>query len=106
MITQGMKEAISSYSGSAHSLPPCSGQSVKSEGGGDEFIAVLPSQTCEKIAEKSQQLIHHIEEDVVSVKSSELRLSASIGIADFPAHSDSIEGLIQCADAAMYRAKS
>ncbi|AFV83975.1 putative bifunctional diguanylate cyclase/phosphodiesterase [Alteromonas mediterranea] len=73
--------------------------------GGDEFIAVLPSQTCEKIAEKSQQLIHHIEEDVVSVKSSELRLSASIGIADFPAHSDSIEGLIQCADAAMYRAK-
>ena len=73
--------------------------------GGDEFIAVLPSQTCEKIAEKSQQLIHHIEEDVISVKSSELRLSASIGIADFPAHSDSIEGLIQCADAAMYRAK-
>lgn len=73
--------------------------------GGDEFIIVLPNQDLNCIVEQSEELIKHIEEDTISVKSNELRLSASIGIAGFPLHSDNIDGLIQCADAAMYRAK-
>ena len=73
--------------------------------GGDEFIAVLPEQSLEGISERAEQLISQIEEDVITVKAVEYVLSASIGIAQFPEHSDSIEGLVQCADAAMYRAK-
>ena len=73
--------------------------------GGDEFIAVLPNQNVEEIAERSERLISQIEEDAITVKTSELRLSASIGIAEFPEHSDNLESLVQCADAAMYRAK-
>ena len=73
--------------------------------GGDEFIAVLPNQDIKEIAECSARLISQIEEDVIAVKATELRLSASIGIAEFPEHSDSPESLVQCADAAMYQAK-
>ena len=73
--------------------------------GGDEFVIVLPNQDLNCIVEQSEELIKHIEKDTISVKSNELRLSASIGIAGFPLHSDNIDGLIQCADAAMYRAK-
>jgi diguanylate cyclase (GGDEF)-like protein/PAS domain S-box-containing protein len=73
--------------------------------GGDEFIIVLPNQDLNRIVQQSEELIKCIEEDTIFVKSNELRLSASIGIAGFPLHSDSIDGLIQCADAAMYRAK-
>ena len=73
--------------------------------GGDEFIAVLPNQNTEEVAEYSERLISLIEEDTITVKTTELRLSASIGIAHFPEHSNSIESLVQCADAAMYRAK-
>ena len=73
--------------------------------GGDEFIAVLPGQTVKDVADKSTQLIQKIEENLVRAKSSKLRLSASVGIAEFPEHSDNIESLLQCADAAMYRAK-
>ena len=73
--------------------------------GGDEFIAVLPEQNLEEISERSERLISQIEEDVITVKATELMLSASMGIAQYPEHSDNIEGLVQCADAAMYRAK-
>ncbi|MDY6975976.1 MAG: EAL domain-containing protein [Pseudomonadota bacterium] len=73
--------------------------------GGDEFIAVLPNQNIEEIVERSKRLISQIEEDAIVINALELRLSASIGIAVFPEHSDNIESLVQCADAAMYQAK-
>lgn len=73
--------------------------------GGDEFIAILPNQSSDEVLDKSDRLISLIEEDAVYVKGSELRLSASIGVAIYPEHSDDIESVIQCADAAMYRAK-
>jgi len=73
--------------------------------GGDEFIAVLPNPNIDEVSESAKHLIDAIEEDAIRVKSAELRLSASIGIAAFPEHSDNIESLVQCADAAMYRAK-
>jgi len=73
--------------------------------GGDEFIAVLSRQNIEWAVDKSEALIRLIEEDVVVTKKVELKLSASIGIAKFPEHNDSIEGVVQCADAAMYHAK-
>ena len=74
--------------------------------GGDEFIAVLPNIGMQEAVEKAKHLIELIEKDVISTQRIELRLSASIGIAQYPEHSDTIEGLIQNADAAMYQAKT
>ena len=74
--------------------------------GGDEFIAVLPNMGMQEAVEKAKGLIELIEKDVISTQRIELRLSASIGVAQYPEHSDSIEGLIQNADAAMYQAKT
>ena len=74
--------------------------------GGDEFIAVLPNIGMQEAVEKATHLIELIEKDVISTQRIELRLSASIGIAQYPDHSDSIEGLVQSADAAMYQAKT
>lgn len=74
--------------------------------GGDEFIAVLPNIDMQEAVEKATHLIELIEEDTISASRIELKLSASIGIAQYPAHSNSIEGVIQSADAAMYQAKT
>ena len=73
--------------------------------GGDEFIAILPRLNIEWAVEKSETLIRLIEEDLVVANKVELILSASIGIAKFPEHNASIEGVVQSADAAMYHAK-
>lgn len=73
--------------------------------GGDEFIIVVPDKDLRQIVEQTNLLIEEIEKDTLHVKNTELRLSASVGIANFPQDSDSIDPLIQCADAAMYRAK-
>lgn len=73
--------------------------------GGDEFIAIVPEVTVEKVKALAQQFIARLEQETVSTQFSELTLSASIGVAQFMQHSDNIEGLVQCADAAMYQAK-
>lgn len=73
--------------------------------GGDEFLVVLKEEAAGSVKEKCERLIEQIEEDVIYAKGTELRLSSSIGIAAYPEHSDGIKSLIQCADAAMYRAK-
>ncbi|NDW16374.1 EAL domain-containing protein [Alteromonas genovensis] len=73
--------------------------------GGDEFLVVLKEDAAGSVKEKCERLIEQIEEDVIYAKGTELRLSSSIGIAAYPEHSDGIKSLIQCADAAMYRAK-
>ena len=73
--------------------------------GGDEFIALLPERDLDDVVARTEQLIKSIEHDVIIANTTELRLSASIGLAAYPEHSDNIESLIQCADASMYRAK-
>jgi len=73
--------------------------------GGDEFIVLLPNHTVSFAQEKSERLINDIENSSIPLNGIELRLSASIGIAHFPFDSKTIEGIVQCADAAMYQAK-
>ena len=36
----------------------------------------------------------------------DIRVTMSIGLAVFPDHAASVEGLLQCADKALYRAKN
>ncbi len=73
--------------------------------GGDEFTIILPfiknSQDVAAIAEK---IMKHIVLPI-KVKSANLFISASIGIAIFPGDAKCAEELVQNADAALYRAK-
>lgn len=73
--------------------------------GGDEFLlAITEAQSAEgaaSIAEKALRLLSL----PILYKSQDISIGASIGIALFPRDADSVEGLIQLADQAMYRVK-
>lgn len=74
--------------------------------GGEEFVVVLietPLKQAEDVAERLRSLaashIFHIEGKDAS-------LTVSIGLASFPADSDTGEGLVKAADHALYNAKN
>ncbi len=73
--------------------------------GGDEFIIILPhvrnSDGLVVIARKILQKIY----EPMMLERREFFISSSIGIAVFPGDSADVEGLLQSADTALYRAK-
>jgi diguanylate cyclase (GGDEF)-like protein len=74
--------------------------------GGDEFVAVLPETPAPGalvIAERIRKAIAG--HSFLRSQGLEARISASFGIAAYPDHALSPEGLIQKADQAMYRVK-
>jgi diguanylate cyclase (GGDEF)-like protein len=73
--------------------------------GGDEFGVVLPELVNDQAAIRvAERLMEELEHPVV-VEGVALDVSASIGIATFPLHSDDVETLLRRADVAMYAAK-
>jgi diguanylate cyclase (GGDEF)-like protein len=73
--------------------------------GGDEFGIVLPSLPDPEVAIRvAQRLLEELEKPL-SVEGLLLDVSASVGIALYPNHSDDIETLLRRADVAMYAAK-
>jgi diguanylate cyclase (GGDEF)-like protein/PAS domain S-box-containing protein len=73
--------------------------------GGDEFSVLLPGcgtrQTACAVAAKILEGIR----EPLDVDGHTLSLDASIGVALFPGHANDVDGLVRCADTAMYRAK-
>src|SRR5689334_14110523 len=73
--------------------------------GGDEFLLLLTplldAEQARTIVRRVQELIGGIRE----VDGCPVRIGCSIGVAFYPDHAESIEGLMACADQAMYRAK-
>lgn len=80
-------------------------QGIVTRWGGDEFVVILPNAYHEMLLECGNELISDIEADKIVCGDIELTLSASIGIAEYPMHGDTVESLLQNADAAMYQAK-
>ncbi|PYS81778.1 MAG: hypothetical protein DMF67_15575 [Acidobacteria bacterium] len=75
--------------------------------GGDEFVVVLPETDIEQglyVAERVRERIAHHE--FTGGRGLRLRLTASFGVASFPAHAQSPQRLIARADTAMYEAKA
>jgi diguanylate cyclase len=72
--------------------------------GGDEFAVVLMDSDADDATTIARELTARLADpfvlDAVSV-----RIGASIGIARAPAHATTADGLVACADVAMYRAK-
>lgn len=74
--------------------------------GGDEFGVLLPNLPSEEVAVRiAGRLVEELEQPL-SVEGIALDVSASLGIALFPQHSEDVETLLRRADVAMYAAKA
>ena len=73
--------------------------------GGDEFAVLLPGAVPGVTRECAARL-HAVVVEPVSLAAGEVRVGASIGVADAPADGDTVEALLAAADRGMYEAKS
>jgi diguanylate cyclase (GGDEF)-like protein/PAS domain S-box-containing protein len=74
--------------------------------GGDEFVAVAPCPSGEASAATIAERLLDALAAPFDLGAQEVLVSASVGVAMYPAHATTREGLFQNADAAMYRAKA
>jgi diguanylate cyclase (GGDEF)-like protein len=72
--------------------------------GGDEFVALLIDADADKAQEIAARLSHSLEEPF-QLAAVTAWIGASVGIALGPDDATDAEGLMRCADVAMYRAK-
>jgi diguanylate cyclase len=83
----------------------CPEGAVLARQGGDEFALVLAGVDEDRACTLASQIVVEVKKPVM-LESGECSLSASIGIAVFPTHARSREGLLRCADVALYAAKA
>ena len=74
--------------------------------GGDEFVVLMPEADAVRSREMAERIRHAIDtHDFKAMLPAEIKLSASFGISVYPDHADTLTGLIQKADNAMYAVK-
>lgn len=79
---------------------------VAARWGGEEFCVVLPGTDAEggaRVAERARAALE--ETPIVAPDGARIAVTASFGVASFPAHAASEQALIEAADSALYRAK-
>jgi diguanylate cyclase (GGDEF)-like protein len=75
--------------------------------GGEEFCVFLPTSKGEKVAEIAEECRRQIENLQIPFEDKIIRVTISIGLADFPSdRAQTLTALISRADAALYEAKS
>jgi len=75
--------------------------------GGDEFCVILPQTDQEQAIMVASRIARAVSSAPLHIDANiEVSITASFGIATYPTHGISKEGLIRQADAAMYRVKS
>ncbi len=73
--------------------------------GNDEFVLLLENVDDTKVAEALAKKCLLALEEPITLHSKQIRVGASIGIAQFPAHGESVDDLLRHADIAMLSAK-
>jgi diguanylate cyclase (GGDEF)-like protein len=82
------------------------GEDVACRLGGEEFVVLLVDANLEAGRERADQLREHVQRLQVRYRAQTLSsITISIGLAGFPAHGSSPEGLLSAADRALYQAK-
>ena len=72
--------------------------------GGDEFIILVPYMTHEENKQYLDEFITHTTHPY-TINDLELSIGISLGIANYPQHSQTLYELMSCADIALYEAK-
>lgn len=83
-------------------LRPCD---IIGRPGGDEFVALVPDVAADVADKLARRLAKSLEEPYL-IGSRSLHCAASIGLALYPEHANTLTGLLREADQAMYRAKA
>ena len=74
--------------------------------GGEEFVIILPAANLEISAERAESIRQRLDQLAVMHQGHVLNaITASFGVAAFPDNGRTASGLLESADAAMYRAK-
>ncbi len=76
--------------------------------GGDEFVILIETEHVDdykNISCVAENIIHTLKQPFTLYQNNEVYIGASIGIAIHPQHGDSVEALMDNADAALYHAK-
>lgn len=73
--------------------------------GGDEFVALLPNKEFTAASELAQRLRNLVYASTFEVNVDIVRISVSVGVANFPSDGDTLERVITAADRAMYKEK-
>ncbi len=74
--------------------------------GGDEFVVLLPGLRDNEGAATVARKISRVLSVPVVLEGMQVKVTASLGVAMFPEHGDSVEELLRHADTAMYAAKA
>jgi diguanylate cyclase (GGDEF)-like protein len=73
--------------------------------GGEEFAVMLPQTPLVGAAQNAERLRKAVAAEEISYAGKRVRVTASIGVAEYTEHTDGIENLLHMADSAMYDAK-
>jgi diguanylate cyclase (GGDEF)-like protein len=73
--------------------------------GGDEFVVLLHKVTDEQAALQVAEKVLEVLQSPMTFEGLSVSVGASIGVALYPLHSTEEDGLLNCADFAMYEAK-
>lgn len=73
--------------------------------GGEEFALILPETSQEGAVSPAEKIRSAVEGLVTTIGNLQLRVTLSLGVATFPFHSETKDGLIQAADMALYASK-
>lgn len=75
--------------------------------GGEEFVLIMPHTGKELAFEKAEKLRKHVESAIIpgGEKQPLGKVTISVGVSEYPYHSNTIQGLLKQADEALYHIK-
>jgi diguanylate cyclase (GGDEF)-like protein len=74
--------------------------------GGEEFLVVLPHSTVKAATEQAERLCKHVRSMVIPFGENKIKLTISIGIAQYKTHKEDWQEFLSRADNALYQAKN